>query len=116
MAPSRKRRKCNRDTSHTFLVSLDVTSPCPAGPVAVADKVSLDYRRTLPQVHMVRPPTPPAESFFDDFNLDDECNHDFLGDVTTRPVIIDFPKESIIDRKKPYASSVSKVLLFISKV
>lgn len=82
----------------------------------MADKVSLDYHHTLPQVHMVQQLTPPTKSFFDDFNLNDEGNYDFLGDLTTQPVIINFSKDSIIDCKKPYVSSVSKVLLCILKV
>ena len=119
MAPHQKKQRL-QDKSHTFLVPSDVvhSSSSSVKPIAVVDKVSADYRRTLPQEHRMRPPTPPLQSFFDSFHgFDDE-----EGDVgpststqpgtSTQPVITNFLMDPIVERRKHYTNSVSKVTLF----
>lgn len=113
MATSRK-RKCNvKDLSHTFLIPLDSTHPPSVGPLAIVDKVSSDYCRTLPHTHAIQLPTPPPpQFFFDDFKLNDEFkldegegNYDTLE--CTWPVILEVTKDSVVERKKLFPSSVS---------
>ena len=114
MAP---RKKLRQDTSHTFLIPSHVAHlPHPSSsvnPVAVVDKVSADYRRTFPQKHSMRLPTPPPQSFFYDFSsrIDDEYSI-IEPDTSTQPVIMDLATDPIAERRKHCTSSVSNVTLF----
>jgi hypothetical protein len=110
MATSRKRKRDLKDTSHTFLVPPDLAqSSSSAGPLAVVDKVSSDYRRTLPQTHRIRQPTPPLQPFFDDFEFDNDGLGDDSKDLGTTPIAIDHTKDSITERRKLNARTVSSV-------
>jgi hypothetical protein len=108
MASSRKRKRNVKDPSHTFFIpSLDSAYLSSAGSLAVVERVSSDYRRTLPQTHNIRLPTPPPQAvFFDDFKLyEEEGSYDNVE--STHPVIFEVTKDSIVERRKLYASSVS---------
>jgi hypothetical protein len=110
MATSRKRKRNPKDTSRTFLVPQDVVHSFSVGPVAIVDKVSADYRRTLPQTHNIRPPTPPLDFFFDDPQLGgEEGSYEILLDSSARPVTVDFTNDSITEHRKRYVSSVSQL-------
>lgn len=119
MPASRKKRKGNfKDTSRTFLVTLDHVAHPPSSsmgpsPVAVVDRVSADYRRTLPQTHKIRPPTPPPEPFFDDSDLFGE-EESIMGPPSMQPVHTDFTMDPIVERRKHCTSSVSRMLIFNS--
>jgi hypothetical protein len=107
-ASSRKRKRRGNDSSHTFLIPpLDSPHFSSAGSLAVVEKVSSDYRRTLPQTHNIRLPTPPPQLFsFDDFKLDeDEGSYDTVE--SKQPVIFEVTKDSAVERRKLYTSSVS---------
>jgi hypothetical protein len=112
MAPRKKQRLI--DTSHTFLVPSHVVQSSAlssVNPVAVVDKISADYRRTLPQEHNMRRPTPPPESFFEDFSwVDDQDSTVEPG--TSMQSVMDYTLDPIAERRKAYASSVSEVTLF----
>lgn len=111
MAPSRKRKRDSKDKSHTFMVSLDAAqSSSSVGPLAVIDKISSDYRRTLPQKHRIQLPSPPPQPFFDDFALaEDEFDKDTVRDLGIQRTGTDFAADAIVERRKVHASSVSEL-------
>lgn len=117
MPVSRKKRKGNfKDTSHTFLVTLDhVAHPSSSSmgpsPVAVVNRVSADYHHTLSQTHKIRPPTPPPETFFDDLFGEEES---IMGLPSMQPVHTDFTMDPIVEYRKHCTSSVSLMLIFNS--
>jgi hypothetical protein len=109
IAMSRQRKRKLNDKSHTFLVPAELAqSSSLVEPLAVIDKVSADYRRTLPQKYSVREPTPPLQSFFDDLALyDNGLGNEDIEDLSTMPTDIDHSKDSLAERRKLHAPSVS---------
>jgi hypothetical protein len=111
MAPHTKKRRL-KDTSHTFIISSDAANlpshPSSDNPIAVIDRVSADYRRTLPQEHKMRLPMPPPLTLFDDFSMLDGEESTIAPDTSTLPVTMGFLMDPMTERKK-HCSSVSKV-------
>lgn len=59
----------------------------------------------------MRRPTPPPQSFFEDFSWVDEKDSTVEPGTSTQ-LVMDFVLDPVAERRKHYASSVSEVALF----